>query len=67
MKMARIVIITYVLLAAAIMVGNDERPVSPAGIRAADCCNPCPPICPPGPTYDVKGDGPRYDKGAAPI
>jgi hypothetical protein len=47
MKMARIVIITYVLLTAAITVGNtDEKPVNPAVIKAADCCNTCPPICP---------------------
>jgi hypothetical protein len=51
MKMARIVIISYVLLTAAITVGDDEKPVSPAITRAADCCNyPCPPICPPGET-----------------
>lgn len=67
LKVARIVIISYVLLTAAIVVGDNEKPVSAAGIRAADCCNPCPPLCPPSSTYDVKGDGPRYDKGAAPI
>jgi hypothetical protein len=48
MKMARIVTISYVLLTAAITVGGaDERPVSSAVIRAADCCAPpCPPLCP---------------------
>jgi len=51
MKMARIVIISYVVLTAATTVGDTgERPVSSAAIRAADCCNPCPPLCPPGPT-----------------
>jgi hypothetical protein len=48
MKMARIVIISYVLLTAAITVGGHEKPVNLAVTRAADCCNyPCPPICPP--------------------
>lgn len=47
MKMARIVIIAYVLLTAATIVGDaSKRPVSSAAIRAADCCNPCPPLCP---------------------
>jgi hypothetical protein len=52
MKMARIVMISYVLLTAAIRVGNtDETPAIPAVTRAADCCNPpCPPLCPPSPT-----------------
>ena len=49
MKMARIVVIFYVLLIAAITVGGNERPSGPAVIRATDCCPPpCPPICPPG-------------------
>ena len=52
MKMTRIVIISYVLLIAAITVNNkDERPVSSAVIRAADCCSICPPICPPVQTH----------------
>jgi hypothetical protein len=50
MKMARIVMISYVLLTVAITVGNDKTPEGSAVTRAADCCNPCPPLCPPGPT-----------------
>jgi hypothetical protein len=51
MKIARIVVISFMLLAAAITVGDDERLVSPTIIRAADCCPPpCPPICPPDQT-----------------
>ncbi|MBZ5491291.1 MAG: hypothetical protein LAO76_10205 [Acidobacteriia bacterium] len=46
MKMARIVIILYVLLTAAITVGSDKKPVSSAVIKVADCCSTCPPICP---------------------
>jgi len=47
MKMARIVIISYVLLTTAITVGDaGKKPVSPAVIKAADCCSTCPPICP---------------------
>jgi len=46
MKMTRIVIISYVLLAAAITFGDDERPVGSATIKAGDCCEVCPPICP---------------------
>jgi hypothetical protein len=46
MKVARIVIILFVLLTAAITVGSDKKPVSAAGIKAADCCTGCPPICP---------------------
>jgi hypothetical protein len=51
MKMTR-VIISYVLLTAAITVNNThERPMSSAVIRAADCCGvPCPPLCPPSQT-----------------
>jgi hypothetical protein len=51
MKMARIVMISYVLLTAAIKVGDNETPAIPVVTRAADCCNPCPPLCPPGPTH----------------
>jgi hypothetical protein len=52
MKMTRIVIISYVLLSAAITVSDaGKRPVSSVVIRADDCCNPCPPICPPGQTH----------------
>jgi len=51
MKMARIVMIFYVLLTAAIKVGSNETPAIPAVTRAADCCTPpCPPLCPPSPT-----------------
>jgi hypothetical protein len=47
MKMARIVIISGVLLTAAITVGDaNEKPVSSAVIRAAACCDLCPPVCP---------------------
>jgi hypothetical protein len=46
MKMARIVIISFVLLTA-ITVG-EVKPVSSATIKAADCCVLCPPFCPPG-------------------
>jgi hypothetical protein len=45
MKMARIVIISYLLLTAATIVG-DEKPVSPAVIKVAVCCDVCPPVCP---------------------
>jgi len=48
MKMTRIVIISYVLLTATVTVSSaDKKQVSPAIIRAADCCAPpCPPVCP---------------------
>ena len=46
MKMARIVIILYVLLTAAITVGSDKKPVSSAAIKVAVCCDVCPPVCP---------------------
>ena len=47
MKITSIVIIFFVLLTAAITAGDTgKRPVSSAIIRAADCCNPCPPLCP---------------------
>jgi hypothetical protein len=46
MKVARIVIISFVLLTAAITVGDNEKPVNAAVIKVADCCNTCPPICP---------------------
>ena len=40
MKITSIVIISFVLLTAAITVGDaGQRPVSPAVIRAADCCD----------------------------
>ena len=45
MKLVRIVIIFYLLLTAAITVGDNEKPVKAAVIKA-DCCNVCPPICP---------------------
>jgi|SwirhisoilCB2_FD_contig_71_1704293_length_425_multi_2_in_0_out_0_2 hypothetical protein len=46
MKVARIVIISFVLLTAAITVGGDKKPVSAAVNNVAGCCNVCPPICP---------------------
>jgi len=46
MKMARIVIVLYVLLTAAITVGSDKRQVSSAAIKVAVCCEVCPPVCP---------------------
>lgn len=47
MKMARIVIIFYLLLTAAITVGDDDkRPVNQAVNGVAGCCDVCPPICP---------------------
>ena len=49
MRIARIVTISFVLLTAAMTVGGDEKPVSPAVIKAANCCDICPPLCPPPP------------------
>ncbi len=46
MKVARIVIISFVLLTAAITVGDNEKPVNAAVIKVAVCCNVCPPVCP---------------------
>jgi hypothetical protein len=50
MKMARIVIILYVLLTAAITVGGNEKRVSPTVLKMAVCCDVCPPVCPYPPT-----------------
>lgn len=55
MKMARIVIISCVLTTTITVNNTDEKPVSPAVIRAANCCDICPPICPPPP-----GPGPTH-------
>jgi hypothetical protein len=47
MKITRIVIVSLVLFTATTIVGGaGERPVGPAVIRVAGCCDFCPPICP---------------------
>jgi len=47
MKIARIIIVSLVLLTARTIVGGaGERRVSPPVIRVAGCCDFCPPLCP---------------------
>ena len=68
MKMARIVMISYVLLTAAITVGNNETPVIPAVTRAADCCIALSAaLSARSNKLGLKGTGQGIIKGAAPI